>query len=136
MSISYILVYICNMQAKKNIARILLVVAIMFTIVFQFVHSYEHIVSSVEYKREHSTHAHFTEKRGDHLDQLTFKEAHSQLDKCFVCDTILNPAITSDILSVEFTTFDVAKEVQDIVSLSIIPLSQVFFSLRAPPVLA
>ncbi|APA91925.1 MULTISPECIES: hypothetical protein [unclassified Myroides] len=124
------------MQAKKNISRILLVVAIMFTIVFQFMHSFEHIVSSVEYEKEHSTHAHFNESRGDLSDQLTFKEAHSQLDKCFVCDTILNPAITSDVLSVEFITYDVARSVQDIVSLSIIPLSQVFFSLRAPPVSA
>lgn len=124
------------MQAKKNIARILLVVAIMFTVVFQFVHSYEHIAASFEYEKEHSTHAHFTEKRAEHTSQITFTEKHSQLDKCFVCDTILNPAITTDILSFDFMSFDIVKAVQDVVSLSVVTLSQIFFSLRAPPTLA
>lgn len=108
----------------------------MFTIVFQFVHSYEHISASFEYEKEHSTHTHFTEKRGDHTNQITFTETHSQLDKCFVCDTILNPAITTDILSIDFSTYEVAMEVQSLISLSVTPLSHVYFSLRAPPVLA
>lgn len=124
------------MQRKKNIARILLVVSVLFTIVFQFVHSYEHLVSTVRYEREHSTHAHFNEKRSDSTEQLTFKEVHDQLDQCFACDTILNQAILSELFSFDFSQFKVIKEVQDFVSLRVIPLSQIYFSLRAPPVLA
>ncbi len=121
------------MQRKKNIARILLMVAFMFTIVFQFIHSYEHVLSSVTYEKEHASHAHFHEKRNDNGNVLQLKSYHSQLDKCFACDVIITPYIQADILEVDFINFELSQKVQDLAVLEFTPLSHVYFSLRAPP---
>ncbi|MEK6450436.1 MULTISPECIES: hypothetical protein [Myroides] len=121
------------MQRKKNIARILLMVAFMFTIVFQFVHSYEHIFSSSTYEKEHSSHAHFHEKRSDNGHTLQLKEHHGQLEKCFACDVIITPYIQADIMEVDFVNFELSQKVQDLAILEFIPLSHVYYSLRAPP---
>lgn len=121
------------MQGKKNIARILLVVAFMFTIVFQFIHSYEHILSSVIYEKEHASHAHFHEKRSDHGSALQLTEHHGQLDKCFACDVIITPCIQANILEVDFVNFELSQKVQDLAILEFTPLSHIYFSLRAPP---
>lgn len=124
------------MEKRRNIARVLLVVSFMFTIVFQFIHSFEHISSFVAYEEEHSTHAHFTEHREQLSTQLEWKENHGQLDKCFACDSILVPSLSADILDITFDSFPVLEKVQEVVVNTFVPLSHVYYSLRAPPVLA
>lgn len=123
------------MRKRNCIARILLLVAFMFTIVFQFTHSYSHILSGILYEKEHSTHTHFTEKREDSNKKLEWKDAHSALEKCFSCDFVLNPSLVAAIEEVDFYNCEVVKKVQDISSQRFIPLSQIYYSLRAPPFL-
>ncbi|MTG96773.1 MULTISPECIES: hypothetical protein [Myroides] len=121
------------MQRRINIARVLLIVAVLFTTVFQFIHSYEHVTSFISYANEHSTHAHFNEKREDSGNRLEYKVNHNELEKCFACDIII-PADTTPILELAFSSFEHHEKVQQEVVQTFIPLSHVYYSLRAPPV--
>lgn len=121
------------MRKRNYIAKILLVVALMFTMVFQFTHSYSHILSGVLYEQGHSSHAHFTEKREDSGKTLEWKTKHSSAEKCFACDFVLNPSIVTAIEDISFYNFEVVKKAQDLLSQCFIPLSHIYYSLRAPP---
>ena len=77
------------MVIKRNIARILLIVSIMFTVVFQLVHTYEHIESAIVYENEHGTHDHYNNKTASLDEGFQRKEHHQKIDHCFVCDFIL-----------------------------------------------
>ncbi|WP_413511220.1 DUF2946 domain-containing protein [Myroides odoratus] len=115
------------------IARILLVVAFLFTTVFQLVHSYQHISAAVAYEQEHRTHAHYIEKRGsDTSSQLT--EDHSHSDHCFACDSIPTSGLVPIQIEWQSVVYQTIQEVQEEKILLFTPLSHVYYSLRAPPV--
>ena len=117
------------------IARVLLVVAFLFTTVFQLVHSYQHISTAVAYEQEHHTHAHYTENRRDQKGaQLT--ENHSHIDHCFACDSIPTSGLEPVHLEWQAMVYQTIHETQEAVTLLFTPLSHVYYSLRAPPVLA
>ncbi|MGQ8867929.1 DUF2946 family protein [Myroides sp. TSA_177.3] len=121
------------MSRKKMIARVLLVVAFLFTTVFQLVHSYQHISTAVAYEQEHRTHAHYTEGRSDHGGvQLT--EDHSHMDHCFACDFIPTSGLEPVQMEWHTVAYQTIQEVQEEVTLLFTPLSHVYYSLRAPPV--
>jgi putative GTP pyrophosphokinase len=121
------------MQRKIHIARFLLVVSFMFTMVFQFVHSLEHAVNTSRYAKEHANHTHFIEKRSCAEKTFEWKVNHHSLEKCFACDMIPSTAVVADITSVDFLHVEINKKVQDDVVQQFIPLSHVYYSLRAPP---
>lgn len=121
------------MRKRNYIARVLLLVAFMFTFIFQFTHSYSHILSSVLYENEHSTHAHFNENREDSGKSMGWKEKHSSTEKCFACDFILNPYLSTDIEQVVFYNYEVTQKAQNTVNKHFKPLYRVYYSLRAPP---
>ncbi len=123
------------MEIKKNIARILLVVSVMFTIIFQLVHTYEHIESTIAYENEHASHDQCMTKTTTDIKDFQWKEHHQQMDHCFACDFILNTAILPSSQDFDLTPVEVATKVQDEVILHFIPLSHVYYSLRAPPAL-
>ena len=116
------------------IARVLLVVAFLFTTVFQLVHSYQHISIAVAYEQEHHTHAHYTEGRSDYGGvQLT--EDHSHMEHCFACDFIPTSGLEPVQIEWHAVANQTIQEVQEEVTLLFTPLSHVYYSLRAPPVL-
>lgn len=121
------------MQRKIQIARLLLVVSFMFTIVFQFAHSFTHMTKATSYVLEHGTHDHFSEKTEITKNVFEWKEHHHSLEKCFQCEMIPHSAILPEVIS--FTTIDVMRveKTQQVVIQQFTPLSHVYFSLRAPP---
>lgn len=122
------------MERKKNIARILLVVAVLFTTVFQLVHSYQHISSAVAYELEHESHTACKEKTSlNNGVQLT--ENHNHQEHCFACDFIPTSGLEAAQLDVQFTTYQTIQKVQEGVQFKFVPLAHVYYSLRAPPVM-
>ncbi|MGG5505830.1 MULTISPECIES: DUF2946 family protein [unclassified Myroides] len=115
------------------IARILLVVAFMFTTVFQLVHSYQHISTAVAYESEHRTHAHYTEGRGNN-NSAQFIEDHGHVDHCFVCDSIPTSGLEPVYMEWQGIAYQTIQQVQEEMTLLFTPLSHVYYSLRAPPV--
>ncbi|WP_410878208.1 DUF2946 domain-containing protein [Myroides sp. DW712] len=117
------------------IARVLLVVAFLFTTVFQLVHSYQHISTAVAYEQEHRSHAHYTENRSDRNGvQLT--EDHGHTDHCFVCDSIPTSGLEPVYVEWQSIVYQTIEQSQEVVILLFTPLSHVYYSLRAPPILA
>ncbi|MBB1139516.1 DUF2946 domain-containing protein [Myroides sp. WP-1] len=116
------------------IARILLVVAFMFTTVFQLVHSYQHISTAVAYENEHRTHAHYTEGRGEN-SSVQLIEDHGHVDHCFACDSIPTSGLEPVYVEWQSISYQTTQQVQEEVTLLFTPLSHVYYSLRAPPVL-
>lgn len=123
------------MMIRKNIARILLIVTIMFTVIFQLVHTYEHIESAIVYENEHGTHDHYINKATALDEGFQWKEHHQEAEHCFVCDFILNKAILPSKQDIALTATEIESKVQNEVILRFIPLSHVYYSLRAPPAL-
>jgi putative GTP pyrophosphokinase len=106
----------------------------MFTMVFQFVHSLEHAINTNRYVKEHAEHTHFTEQRSSSIAKtFEWKESHHSLEKCFACDMIPSSAVVTEITSIDFPQVEIIKKVQDVVVQQFIPLSHVYYSLRAPP---
>lgn len=124
------------MEIKRNIARLLLIVSVMFTIVFQLVHTYEHIESTISYEKEHGSHDQCMKQSTTVNKDFQWKEHHQKMDHCFACDFILTPSIVPAPLDWQFVSYEITQKVQEDVILSFVPLAHVYYSLRAPPAIA
>jgi hypothetical protein len=99
-------------------------IVILFAIVFQSVHSYEHLTKELTEKK--CIHKHNSSKEITHQ--------HKSFDHCFVCDFCFSNFISSDYINYNY---------QKIVFISESPFSDskqiinyfkgALFSLRAPP---
>lgn len=121
------------MQRKKNISKFLFVVALLFTVVFQFVHTLSHAFN--DHKTITLLELNLAENFSEDDHSHTVAEWHTdhQIEKCFACDFFLSPFITTEVLVYDLFDVQVITKAQDLVSLSVIPLSQIYYSLRAPP---
>ena len=122
------------MQSKKNISKFLFVVALLFTVVFQFVHTLSHAFN--DHKTITLLEQHLAENvdEEDHFTGVAEWHTDHQIEKCFACDFFLSPFITTETLDFNLLQVQTASKAQDLVSLSLIPLGQIYYSLRAPPV--
>lgn len=122
------------MFIRESIAKILLITAVMFTFVFQGVHTLEHLFSVHDFENEHSSHYHFTQTR-ESASVLQFIEDHGHLEDCYECDHMLSPSILSDITQITtLESIEIFKK-QGYLVLGFKKFSQIYFSLRAPPFL-
>ena len=112
------------MKSKFAIINTLMSVVIMFAILFQSVHSYEHLAKQLTEKK--CIHKHVSDKEITHH--------HKGFDHCFVCDFSFSSFISSDgfcynyqkIISFSEFQFSDSKEITNYFKGSL-------FSLRAPP---
>lgn len=112
------------MSKKLQHISLSLLISILFAILFQSVHSYEHLVQQ------------FTEEHCDHkydVSQTEFTHSHHHFDDCFVCEFSLSNSIPFEFFSFEFRS--VAYFVQHSFFFTEQPIvfSGSFFSLRGPP---
>jgi hypothetical protein len=113
------------MKKKFVIVNSLLAVAVLFSILFQFVHSYEHMAKQLSEKECHhkSTSSH----------EITHQ--HHEFEHCFVCNFTVSSFVASDIHYFEFQkptfssgySFFKSKEITQFFKGSL-------FALRAPPI--
>ncbi|SFA93247.1 hypothetical protein SAMN05660845_1051 [Flavobacterium swingsii] len=112
------------MKKKFVIINLLLAIVVLFSILFQSVHSYEHLAKQVSENKCHHkpTSGH----------QITHQ--HHNFDHCFVCDFTLGGFVTPNISHFQFIkkqvstgyTFLYSKEITNFFKGSL-------FALRAPP---
>jgi hypothetical protein len=101
-----------------------LMVAVLFSILFQYIHSYEHFEIQISEKKCH--HKYFSN------DEITHQ--HHKYDLCFICDFKISNFIHSDV-----TTFDLKKPTlfSRLLVFKSREITQFFkgslFALRAPP---
>ena len=99
--------------------------AVLFSILFQYVHSYEHLAKQ------------FSEKKCSHknISSHEITHQHHNFDHCFVCDFTISTFISSDISNFEFKKIIIPSGYSFFNSRGI---TQFFkgslFALRAPPI--
>ncbi len=113
------------MKSRFAIINFALSVAVLFSILFQSVHSYEHLAKQISEKE--CLHEYKSSKEITHQ--------HEAFENCFVCTFTLSSFIAQDFIAPEF------KRTADDRIIPVIALSAVstffkgsLFSLRGPPV--
>lgn len=124
------------MYKQKSISQFLLFVALLFTVVFQFVHGFSHLVNyqsdgeGLQYALSRYVSC---ETEGDMDDNSVFQAQH-QRESCFACDFFISPCVLAEVLSIAEVSVGEAIQKQGAVVQQVIPLAHLYFSLRAPPV--
>jgi len=112
------------MKKKLVILNSFLALAVLFTVLFQSVHSYEHLSQQLSEKKCHHK---YTSK-----EEITHQ--HHEFDHCFVCNFTLSSFVSSNISHFEFKNTIISfghsifksKEITQFFKGSL-------FALRAPP---
>lgn len=124
------------MHKQKSISQFLLFVALLFTVVFQFVHGFSHLInyrSDGEGLQYALSMYGSSETDGDMDDNSVFQAQH-QRESCFACDFFISPCVLVDELSIAEVNMRNVIQKQEVVAQRIIPFAHLYFSLRAPPV--
>ncbi len=117
--------YLQQMKKKLVIVNSFLAVVVLFCMLFQYVHTYEHLAKQLSQKE--CTHKHRSSQEITHQ--------HHDIEHCFVCHFSVSSFVASDIHHFEFqkTTFTSgysffkSKEITQYFKGSL-------FALRAPPI--
>lgn len=80
------------MKKKIVIVNSFLMFAVLFTMLFQTIHSYEHLASQLSEKKCH--HKYISSKEITHQ--------HHNFDHCFICNFTLSSFVSSDVSYFEF----------------------------------
>ena len=117
------MVHLQFMRKKIVILSAFLIASVLFSILFQSIHSFEHFV--IERAEKHCHHDYKSDKEITHQ--------HHSLDHCYVCDSSIGNYITPD-----FHSFQVNFEIAPLPYFLNVPEIITFFSgsnssLRGPP---
>lgn len=112
------------MKKKLIIVNLSLMTAVLFAILFQSFHSYEHLAKQ------------FAEKQCHHHYNVTkteFTHHHTEFDHCFVCEFTLSSFVAPDTFS--FHTICVQREIPYFLPSpeAVISFSGSLYALRGPP---
>ncbi|MCG2610182.1 hypothetical protein LZZ90_01525 [Flavobacterium sp. SM15] len=112
------------MNKKLQNLSLSLLISILFAILFQSAHSFEHLAK--QFTQEHCDHKYDPSK-------TEFTHSHHNFDDCFVCEFSFSNYIPVEFFSFSFHQTPVAKSLMFFNSEKPIVFSGSFFSLRAPP---
>lgn len=112
------------MKRKQLILSVSMTLTILFTILFQSIHSFEHIVKQLSEKQCHHDY-------NDPSGEITHQ--HHNYDFCYVCNFAFGSYTTPDTFSFQFHTFQ--KEIPYFFTISedISLFSESAYLLRGPP---
>ncbi|RTZ00021.1 hypothetical protein EKM02_08955 [Flavobacterium sp. RSP49] len=112
------------MKKKFSIINLVLMIAVLFSILIQSLHSYEHIVKQ------------FSEKKCEHkyTSAAEITHQHHKFDSCYLCNFTISSFTSSDVKSFELYKIEMNSSNSSAISKQI---TQFFkgslFALRAPP---
>jgi hypothetical protein len=86
-------IYLFRMKKKLVILNYSLVMVVLFGVLFQSLHSFEHLVEQLT--AEHCDHKY-------HKGKTEFTHSHHDFDDCFVCEYSFSNYIPTDFFSFEF----------------------------------
>lgn len=112
------------MKRKQLILSLSFAVTILFSILFQSIHSYEHIVKQLTEKQCHHNY-------NDPSGEITHQ--HHDFEVCFVCNFAFGSYIVPETFQFQFHSFE--KEIPYFFSVSekIFSISATSYFLRGPP---
>jgi hypothetical protein len=113
------------MKKKSVLISLVFGLAILFAIVLQFAHTFNHLEKELTTKECHHKYT---------KNQTEFTHAHHNLDHCFVCEFTFSTCIKSDFFTFTFKKVEIPVSYSYFYSREI---TQSFrgslFALRAPP---
>ncbi|MEZ0181030.1 MULTISPECIES: hypothetical protein [Flavobacterium] len=112
------------MKRKQLILSFAFAVTILFSILFQSVHSYEHIVKQLSEKQCHHDY-------NDPNGEITHQ--HHNYDLCFVCNFAFGSYIVPESISFQFHTFGTETPYFFPLTEKIFSISKPSYLLRGPP---
>jgi hypothetical protein len=113
------------MKKKFVIVNYFLMVAVLFSMLFQSLHSYEHLVKQLS--QEICSHKYNSSKEITHQ--------HHNFDRCFVCDFSLSSFVSVEIYHLDFKQTNIPSGYTFFKSRAIIQFFKgSLFGLRAPPI--
>jgi hypothetical protein len=113
------------MKKKFVILNSLMSIVILFAILFQSLHSFEHLTKELTEKK--CFHKHVSDK------QITHE--HQDFDKCFVCEFAFSSYISSDLQSFRFHNYcNFYKNDSYFLKESHFFFTGISYSLRGPPI--
>ncbi len=115
------------MKKNKFILSFSLVITVLFSILFQSIHSYEHLLKQI------------SEKHCDHKYNVSGTEIthqHHHVDHCDVCHFALSSYITP--INFSYNLYSISREIPYFFNENetIISFSGSLYSLRGPPVIS
>ncbi|TEB46005.1 hypothetical protein D0809_03145 [Flavobacterium circumlabens] len=112
------------MKKKQLILSVSLALTVLFSILFQSIHSYEHIVKQLSEKQCHHDYS-------DPSGEITHE--HHNYDLCYVCHFSFGSYLVPEEFSFQFPASN--KEIPYFFALSekIFPFSESAYLLRGPP---
>jgi hypothetical protein len=113
------------MKKKFVIVNTFLTVAVLISMLFQFVHSYEHLSDQLSKKECHHKY----------ISKHEITHQHHEVEQCFVCHFTISSFVSSDINHFEFKK-TIFPKVNFFSKCTEIPqfFKGSLFSLRAPPI--
>jgi hypothetical protein len=112
------------MKRKQLIISFASAVMILFSILFQSIHSYEHIVKQLSEKQ---CHHNYNDPNGEITHQ------HHDYDLCFVCNFAFGSYLVPDSFSFQFLSFQKETPYFFALTENILSFSGDFYFLRGPP---
>lgn len=113
------------MKNKFVIINFALSIVVLFSILFQSVHSYEHLAKQISEKK--CLHKHNSNTEITHQ--------HDAFENCFVCGFTFSSFISQDIIAFKFKKTAVDLTIPFGISRAITPYFKgALFALRAPPI--
>ncbi len=113
------------MKKRHQIINSLMSVVILFAILFQSLHSYEHLVKEISEKKcEHK-----------HISDQQITHQHQDFDKCFVCEFAFSSYISNKIQSFSISNDSFFHKIDSFsFKDSISFFKGISYSLRGPPI--
>jgi hypothetical protein len=113
------------MKKRIAITNLCLMITVLFAMLFQSFHSYEHLAKQLSEKHcEHKYHSNKTE----------FSHQHNSFDTCFVCEFTFSSVIAPENVSFDCFSVPVAIPYSFAFSETILSFSGSLYSLRGPPI--
>lgn len=119
--------YLPRMKKRFAILSSFLMITVLFSMLFQSFHTYEHLAKQLSQKQCQHKHNAATHTEITHQ--------HHNFDHCFVCEFTLNSFIASEISSFEFKKITIPSGYTFFKSKAITRFFKgSLFALRAPPI--
>lgn len=114
------------MKRKLQLLNFVMGLTVLFAILFQSVHSFEHLAKQLSEKQcHHKYHSHKTE----------INHSHHNFDKCFVCEFAFSSYVSPNKVETNYENKAVVTKYSFVYSKEIFSsFKGSLFSLRAPPV--
>ncbi len=118
--------YICKVKKKLVLINFTLMIVVLFSILFQSIHSYEHLATEISQEICHHK---------NHLHKTEFTHQHNGFEHCSICEFTFSTSIPTHFPTFEFKIAAIPAGISNFYFKENTQyFNGSYFSLRAPPI--